>query len=157
MAWQHKGGASVKFGIYERGDPKKKPKVYRNDDKYSWWPKYGNDRNTAFKNIKNAIIETIELSGKSKFHLIDDVPLMDLFKWKISFLYSNHGLIPIFNREWLLKIAGHFGLPATRNTKVSEIQSIMMSDKPAHQNVHHYAGEMEGMYGGDKTKFHSPG
>ena len=30
-----RGGSSVKFGIYERSDPKKKPKVYRNDDKYS--------------------------------------------------------------------------------------------------------------------------
>lgn len=126
-----KGGTSIKFGIYERLDPNKKPKVYRNDDKYSWWPKYGNDRNTAFKKIKNAVIETIELSGKGEFHLIDDILLMDLFKWKIAFLYSNYGLIPIYKREWLFKIARHLGLRTTRNTKVSEIQSIMMSNMPA--------------------------
>ena len=154
-----RGGSAIKFGIYERGDPNKKPKVYRNDDKYSWWPKYGNDRNTAFKKIQNEVIETIELSGKGEFHLIDDIPLADLIKWKIAFLYSNDGLIPIYRREWLLAIAGHFGLPATRNTKVSDIQSIMMSNKPAHRNVGQYAGDLEGIavsrVGDHRKRYHS--
>ena len=48
-----KGMTSIKFGIYERKNPNKKPKNYKNDNKYSWLKAYGNNKNEAFKNVKN--------------------------------------------------------------------------------------------------------
>lgn len=84
-----KGMTSIKFGIYERKDPQKEPKKYKNDDRYSWLQRYGDNRETVFKNIKCDIIKIIQLSEVGKFEQIDNIPLPDLFKWKVAFLYSN--------------------------------------------------------------------
>jgi len=133
-----KGMTSIKFGIYERNDPKKKPKNYHNDSKYSWLHGYGQNRQIAFENTKKDILKIIEYSEKGQFDLIDDIILPDLFKWKVAFLYSNERLIPIYKREVLLKIAEHFGLSTTKHTKISEIQNRMIANKPANKNVYEF-------------------
>jgi cellobiose-specific phosphotransferase system component IIB len=133
-----KGMTSIKFGIYERNDPSVKPQNYQNDEKYSWLAAYGNDREEAFKRIKEEIIEIVNLSEIGKFHLIDNIKLPDLYKWKVAFLYSNERLIPFFKRDALLKVAEHFGLQTSSNTKVSEIQNLMMVNKPANLNVYEF-------------------
>ena len=43
-----KGMTSIKFGIYERKDPSKKPKNYANDNKYSWLRTYGSNKKRDF-------------------------------------------------------------------------------------------------------------
>jgi hypothetical protein len=84
-----KGMTSIKFGIYERKHPKKRPKNYQNDNQYSWLQGYGDNRKTAFENTKQDIIKIIQLSEVGKFAEIDNILLPDLFKWKVAFLYSN--------------------------------------------------------------------
>lgn len=133
-----KGMTSIKFGIYERKDQIKRPKNYKNDYKYSWLRGYGENRKTAFENTKRDIIKIIQLSDTGKFDQIDNILLPDLFKWKVAFLYSNERLIPIFKRDVLFKIANHFSLKANRNTTISEIQNIMMMNKPVHLDVYSY-------------------
>jgi hypothetical protein len=133
-----KGMTSIKFGIYERKNPAEKPKNYKNDEKYSWLQGYGDNRKSAFENTKRDIIRIIELSEVGKFHQIDNIPLPDLFKWKVAFLYSNERLIPIYKRDVLFKIANHFGLKTDRNTKISEIQNVMILNKPAYLNVYEF-------------------
>lgn len=88
-----KGMTSIKFGIYKRKKPEKKPKNYQNDDRYSWLKGY-NNRQEAYEDIKQDILNIIELSEKGKFKELDNIHLPDLFKWKVAFLYSNEKLIP---------------------------------------------------------------
>ncbi len=147
-----KGMTSIKFGIYERKDPTKKPKNYKNDEKYSWLQGYGDSRKTAFENTKRDIIEIIQLSEVGKFEQIDNIQLPDLFKWKVAFLYSNERLIPIYKREVLFKIANHFGLQTNRNTTISEIQNVMMLNKPAYLNVYEFMRQLYDQFGAKEDK-----
>lgn len=144
------GMTSIKFGIYERKDPAKKPRNYKNDDKYSWLKGYGDTRESAFKNTKRDIIKIIQLSGAGKFALIDNIILNNLFKWKVAFLYSNERLIPIYKRDILLSIANHFGLPPNKHTKISEIKNIMMLNKPPHLNVYEFSQQLYNQFGEKK-------
>ncbi len=147
-----KGMTSIKFGIYERKNPKKEPKNYLNDKTYSWLKGYGTNRLEAFENVKSDIIKIVEFAQKGNFEKIDDIILPDLFKWKVAFLFSNERLIPIYKRTVLFKIANHFGLKTNRKTKVSEIQSILIANKPAHQNVYEYMYELYDRFGRGKEK-----
>jgi hypothetical protein len=142
-----KGMTSIKFGIYERKDTKKKPKNYKNDEKYSWLKKCGNDRNAAFEQTKQNVIKTIELAMLGKFEKIDEIDLPDLFKWKVAFLYSNERLIPIYKRDVLFKIAAQYGLQTSRETKISEIQNIMIAHKPANLNVYEFMRQLYTQFG----------
>ena len=152
-----KGMTSIKFGIYERKDPKQKPKKYRNDNKYSWLSGYGNNRQEAFEHTKRDIITTIIMAGAGKFDLIDEIKLPDLFKWKVAFLYSNERLIPIFKREVLIRIANHFGLKTTRKTKISEIHNLMIMNKPVNLDVYSFMHQLYTQFGQKKQSSSSKG
>jgi len=147
-----KGMTSIKFGVYERKDPNKKPKNYENDNAYSWLRGYGKNRTEAFQNVKKDIIRIVDFAQKGNFEKIDSIILPDLFKWKVAFLFSNERLIPIYKRDVLFKIANHFGLKTNRNTRISEIQSILISEKPANQNVYDYMRELYDRFGRGKEK-----
>jgi len=147
-----KGLTSIKFGIYERKKTKEKPKNYKNDNNYSWLKDYGDNRKIAFEKTKQNIIRIIELADLGKFDLIDEIDLPDLFKWKVAFLYSNERLIPIYKRDVLFKIAKHLGLQTTRKTKISEIQNIMISNKPANLSVYEFMRQLYDQFGGKKDK-----
>lgn len=142
-----KGMTSIKFGIYQRKEQTKKPRNYINDEEYSWLRGYGDDRSTAFDNVKRDIIKIIQLSEVGKFEQIDNLILPDLFKWKVAFLYSNERLIPIFKRDVLFRIAEHFGLVTNRNTTISQIQNVMMLNKPAHLDVYSFMRQLYDRFG----------
>lgn len=141
-----KGMTSIKFGIYERKDPRKKPTNYVNDNQYSWLRAYGNNRNEAFEKVKKDVVEVIRLSENGQFDKIDDILLPDLFKWKVAFLYSNERLIPIYKRDALFAIAKHYGLKTSSKTKISEIQEVMISNKPSDKNVYAYMFELSNRF-----------
>lgn len=147
-----KGMTSIKFGIYERKDTNKKPKNYENDNKYSWLRGYGSNKNDAFENVKKDVVKIIRLSEKGQFEEIDKILLLDLFKWKVAFLYSNERLIPIYKREVLFKIAKHFGLKTNSQTKIYEIQELMILNKPSNKNVYDYMRELYDKFGIGKEK-----
>jgi len=133
-----KGSPSIKFGIYKRGKPEKKPTIYNNDEVYSWEKSYGADSEEAFQRIKNDILKIVEYADKGDFEKNDQIKLRNVFKWKVAFLYSNERLVPIFKKEVLHKIGRHFGLEVNRNTKVSTIQELMIANKPTNQDVHNF-------------------
>ncbi|PJE47061.1 MAG: hypothetical protein CUR34_05910 [Sediminibacterium sp.] len=147
-----KGMTSIKFGIYERKEPNKKPKKYKNDEKYSWLQAYGDNRVEAFERAKEDIIKIIKLAEIGKFEQIDEIELPDLFKWKVAFLYSNERLIPIYKRDTLFKIAKYFGLQTNKHTQISEIQNIMILNKPANLNVYQFMRELFDKFGDSKEK-----
>ncbi|MCP9494834.1 MAG: hypothetical protein MSG64_10310 [Pyrinomonadaceae bacterium MAG19_C2-C3] len=147
-----KGSSSFAFGIYERKTKEKVHKNYRDDEKYSWMSRYGENRNEAFENVKSNLIQTIEFAEKGNFALIDGINLPHLFKWKVAFLYSNERLIPIYKRETLNKIAENFGLKITGKTKISDIQELMMQNKPANKSVHEYMSHLWNKFGKKSDK-----
>jgi hypothetical protein len=151
-----KGMTSIKFGIYERNDPSKKPKNYKNDSKYSWLKSYGSNRKEAFEKTKQNIISLIKLSEIGQFEEIDNIELPDIFKWKVAFLYSNERLIPVFKKDLLFKIAHHYNLQTTRNTRFSEIHNIMMLNKPVEFSVYDFMWQLCDRFLNENTKPNDP-
>lgn len=147
-----KGLSSIKFGIYERKDPSRKPKNYQNDEKYSWLRSYGDNRQEAFENVKRDILRIIFLAERGNFHQIDNIPLPDLFKWKVAFLYSNERLVPIYKREVLNRIGKHYGLSLDNNTSISQIQNAMILNKPAHLDVYEFMQQLFERFGTAEDK-----
>jgi hypothetical protein len=150
-----KGLTSIKFGIYERRFEDSRPKNYANDEKYSWLQGYGKNRLDAFKKVKNEIIEIIKFAEIGDFKAIDNLLLPDLFKWKVAFLYSNERLMPIFKKDVLFSIAQSFGLKTDKHTLISDIQEIMMNNKPPHVDVHTYMRILYGQFGQKKDDSNS--
>jgi hypothetical protein len=140
---------SIKFGIYKRTDKNKKPRIYDNDEEYSWQKSFNaNTKDEAFQIVKNEIIEIIKCADEGNYEAIDSSKLYDIFKWKVACLYSNERIIPIFNRDWLGRIAEHFGLP--KKNPYSAIHRKMISHKPHHLSVYEYSSKLCGEFGGKK-------
>ena len=67
-------------------------------------------------------------------------------------MYSNERLIPIYKRDVLFKIANHFGLKTNQGTPISEIQNVMMLNKPAHLNVYAFMRQLYNQFGDNEDK-----
>lgn len=141
------GWTSIKFGIYRREDNEERPKNYRNDDEYSWLPRFGNNRDEAFASVKREIIQIIKFAGSGDFTEIDSLQLPDLFKWKVASLYSNERLVPIFKREVLVTAANGLGMRTGNKTKISEIHKFLIRNKPADIDIYHYMWDLFARYG----------
>lgn len=85
------GCSSFKFGIYrqDNNEAEKSDKTRCYDKDYSWYLKYGNTAQEAFKKVKNLIREVIEVNQANNLEAIDSIDLGDAFKWKIAFHYQN--------------------------------------------------------------------
>jgi hypothetical protein len=137
-----KGMTSIKFGIYKRKPGKKGLKYYSNDELFTWRNTYGINREDAFDNVKSHILKIIEFSERGRFTEIDKIDLPDLFKWKVAFLFSGERLIPVFNRIYLFTIASRLGMSKTKGSTVSQIQSLMISQKPSYFDVYGYMQQL---------------
>ena len=133
-----KGLNSIKFGIYKRSDKTKRPKNATSDSTHSWLSYYGTKKNDAFSEIKNDLIKVIEAAQRLEFEKIDFIHLHSIFKWKVAFLYSNEGFIPIFKKEALHLIARNLGMEVSKNTQYSEIHRYIAKTKPAGISVYDY-------------------
>lgn len=142
-----KGAYSTKFGIYRRKNSDKLSGNYYNDDHYTWMKRFGDNREAAFNSVKDNLLEIIKFAKTGDFAKIDDIGIPKLFKWKVASLYSNERLVPIFKQEVLLRIAAAFGLRATSHTKYSQIHELLISNKPADQDIYSYMELLYEIYG----------
>jgi hypothetical protein len=148
-----KGINSSKFGLYKRGDKNKRPKNLINDSEYSWLRFYSEDnREKAFGKIKDEILKIIAFSESGQFEEIDNLHLTLFVRWKIAYLFSNERLIPIFKKDVLVKIAKHYGLNANHKTHNSDIQRVMIANKPSHLSIYEYSEELYNRFGRDVKK-----
>ena len=100
------GGSSFKFGIYKRRNTDREfEKNAISDGEYAWLDKYGKERDEAFNNVKNIIIDIIKKSQAGDFKAIDSIDLGNAIKWKIAHLYSDNRILNVFSKEKLIEIA----------------------------------------------------
>jgi len=141
-----KGLNSIKFGIYKRKDKTKRPQKAVSDDTHSWLKYYGTAKIDAFRRIKEDLIKIIISAQKLEFEEIDQIHLHNIFKWKVAFLYSNEGFIPIFNKVVLHLIASNLGMKITGKTEYSEIHRYIAKTKPAGISVYDYMRKLYSEY-----------
>jgi len=148
-----KGQNSFIFGIYKRKEKLKQYSgKYKSDGEYAWLSDYGGGKEEAFENVRNKILAVIDHSIKGTFSLIEKIQLHPFFKWKVAYLYSGQRLIPIYERAVLNNIAQHFGLKVTKTTKISEIQEVMIQNKPANLSSFEYTKTLWDKFGGKGKK-----
>ena len=138
-----KGGDSIKFGIYKRQENRNTRSKFKNDHTHTWLSRLGKTKKQAFENLKKELIELVDAAQKQQFEIVERSQLSSMFKWKIAFLYSNKRLIPIYSPETLHKIGNYYGLDMnSKAVKISEIQELMISNKPNHLTVFEFASEL---------------
>jgi len=143
---------SIKFGIYKRKNPKKPKKNAISDDIHTWLPYYGTDIDEVFVKIKQDLINTIVSIQKLDYEKIDNIHLPNIFKWKVAFLYSNEGFIPIYKKDALHLIAASLGLKINNKTKYSEIHRYIAKSKPFGISVFDYMRTLYSEYKIDKQE-----
>lgn len=114
------GGSSYKFGIYKRKDTEKEDSrsSYKTDGEYAWTAKYGPDRDSAFKVVKQNVIRIIEAAISDKLIKVDSVDMGEAYKWKIAAMYNKK--IPlIYKASTIEKLAQLHGID--KNLKLSEL------------------------------------
>lgn len=138
---------SIKFGIYKRIMPLKKPKKNAiSDATHTWLPYYGTNSTDSFANIKEDLIKIIIASQKLEFEKIDKIHLPNIFKWKVAFLYSNEGFIPIYKKDALHLIANNLGLKTNKKTTYSQLHNYIAKSKPSGISVFDYMRKLYSAY-----------
>lgn len=101
-----RGGSAAKFGIFHRRDQQDKAnhrgRIYQGE--YCWFKKYGTDATQAFEVIKHHILAIIAAVQAHDLDSIQQIPISDMFKWKIAFLYQDQTqpqIISIFSKNML--------------------------------------------------------
>ncbi|WP_394670824.1 McrB family protein [uncultured Acinetobacter sp.] len=101
-----RGGDASKFGIFHRRDQQDKEngrgRIY--DNEYCWFQKFGDTKEQAFQTIKENILNVINAITNNEFEKILNIPVSEMFKWKIAFLYQNQKkplIISIFSKTIL--------------------------------------------------------
>ena len=85
------GSTCDKFGVY----------FSEKDHEYSFVSRFGTDYKSAFKNIKQSIIELIEAGNKEDYDAIRENLISPMFKGKILSTYFPNKYLNIFSNEHL--------------------------------------------------------
>ncbi len=96
-----RGGTASKFGIFHRraSDVKDNARGRIYEGEYSWYERFGKTKEEAFTRVHQYIIQIIEAIQRSDLESIEAIPISDMFKWKIAFLYQDRNkprIIAIF-------------------------------------------------------------
>ena len=134
------GGSSFKFGIYKRKNTDREfEKNAISDGEYSWLDKYGKERDEAFNNVKNIIVDIIKKSQVGDFKAIDSIDLGNATRWKITYLYSNNHILNVFSKEKLLKIAKRLGIEFDKNISFYNLQKLVLEQKTTEEDYFTFA------------------
>lgn len=130
--WGIGGGGSFKFGIYKRANDKEREddSTYKYNKEYAWCKKYGETPQQVFEQIKSLIVTIIECSQQNKLDEIDEINLVDMYKWKIAFHYQNINnmrILCIFSKNILQNIAK--GENLGENLSIAQIYQKLLGDK----------------------------
>lgn len=106
------GGSAYKFGVFRRdnldkGDYEKSGRTAKGN--YSWYSKYGIDKDTAYDVVRSYIIQIAKLSESGNLKDIESIDLGYAYKWKIAFLYGDYNIINLFKHNAVLICAKYLG------------------------------------------------
>jgi 5-methylcytosine-specific restriction protein B len=139
------GGSSYKFGIYRRADTNtviSNTEKYGTDGVYAWYKYLGETKEEAWAKVKDTIISIAQYSRKGQFDKINELPLGDVVKWKIAFLYNNTSLIPLFTKDVLINAARSGGVQNLKKSTISDLQQFLVQRKPEDLSTLEYANRL---------------
>ena len=139
-----RGGDASKFGIFHRRDQQDKEngrgRIY--DNEYCWFQKFGDTKEQAFQTIKDNILNVINAITNNEFEKIPNIPVSEMFKWKIAFLYQNQKkpqIISIFSKTMLDFL--------TEDKKLNYVESYQhLLRKKGEQSILSYSDQLVNEY-----------
>lgn len=153
-----RGGSSYKFGIYEYNIKPNNPLVLTEDERYAWYKKYdANTRDEAFGIVLASIVRIANAAQVGDIEEIDkeDYAISGVYKWKIAFLYSNFGIIPIYKKDILADVAGKLGLQSPESKSISALHTFLMEKKGEKELFEFYDYLLELNNQANKTTYES--
>ncbi|NOZ46148.1 MAG: hypothetical protein GXO79_05125 [Chlorobi bacterium] len=135
------GGIALhKFELWKPKNKKDfKDNRFKTDGEYVWNAKKGETSQEAFTEIKKLILEIILHSQKQNWKAIDTIAFHAIGKWKISFLYSNKKLLPIYSKRALLSISKGLGQEFQYKTQISVLQDFILEYKDKSEDIDDFA------------------
>lgn len=131
-AWANiQGATAFKFGLYY-GVTKAEP----DHPAYRFTKKFGESRDEAFSNIKDALLALIDAGKARDFPAIDDNALSQMFKAKILSLYFPETYLNVCSGEDLRKLAECLGLDRSH---LSEYQYALCVLKAGNAVTRHWS------------------
>jgi 5-methylcytosine-specific restriction protein B len=137
------GGSAFKFGVFkrdnlEKGDYSKSGKIANGE--YSWYSKYGKDKEEAFITIRTNIIQIAKNAQEGNLKNIELIDIGNSYKWKIAFLYGDYNIINIFKDKALSICAHHLGYEG--NDKSHSILNNFILSKKGDKDFYDYAKDL---------------
>lgn len=154
------GGSSFKFGIYKRRNTDREfEKNAISDGEYAWLDKYGKERDEAFNNVKNIIIDIIKKSQAVDFKAIDSIDLGNAIKWKIAHLYSDNRILNVFSKEKLIEIAKKLSIEFEKKISFYNLQDLVLKQKSPEEDYFTFAKRIWSLTANKEAKYwlYSPG
>ena len=154
------GGSSFKFGIYKRRNTDREfEKNAISDGEYAWLDKYGKERDEAFNNVKNIIIDIIKKSQAGDFKAIDSIDLGNAIKWKIAHLYSDNRILNVFSKEKLIEIAKKLSIEFEKKISFYNLQDLVLKQKSPEEDYFTFAKRIWSLTANKEAKYwlYSPG
>ena len=154
------GGSSFKFGIYKRRNTDREfEKNAISDGEYAWLDKYGKERDEAFNNVKNIIIDIIKKSQVVDFKAIDSIDLGNAIKWKIAHLYSDNRILNVFSKEKLIEIAKKLSIEFEKKISFYNLQDLVLKQKSPEEDYFTFAKRIWSLTANKEAKYwlYSPG
>lgn len=119
------GATAYKFGIYfgkEKSDPALK---------FRWRPRWGDNKTTAFENVKAAIGRLLEAGKTNDIGAIKANGLSPMFKGKILATYFPNKFLNVFAREHLEHFLDKLGIPYGESQNEVDERELLMGFKNA--------------------------
>lgn len=120
-----KGASSAKFGIYKYNDS---PKNGKKDGAHAWCGNFETAA-AAFEYVRGKLC-TIKAAAEAdagvQYDKIEKIDLAPTYKWKIAFLYSKGRLVPVYQKEALLRAAKRLGISASEQYTIGVLQEKLM-------------------------------
>ncbi len=148
------GGSAYKFGIFNR-DPNSNSTNDRDrlstDGEYSWYTKYGTNKEEVFIKIRKIILEIIENAQKKNFEEIDKFDLGTAVKWKIAYIYAPYNSLLRFVSDKALNHL-HEKYFNKKEKSIAKINEKLLSLKPKELSVVEYSEKLWTEYKSDEAE-----
>ena len=139
------GSTSLIYGIYKYKDKPTSMKGTLNNENYSWWKKFGQTQEEAYKTVRERVVEIANAARSGEYEKIDDIDFGNMYKWKIAYLYSEKKLPNWFAPRGLKWISKNNGMEDTKKATMSSLYRYLIKSA-GERNLQDFMREELGKY-----------
>ena len=84
-------------------------------------------------------MQTAELGRTGNFEQVEEIDLGHAYRWKIAFMYSQEGLLPIYKKKMLRTVAVGLKIPDAQSLSTPALQRALYEQLEPGEDVHQAA------------------